>query len=114
MSATRPPPGHPGGVAQAPGQGHAEQARHATRAGRGQPCTGRRPKLHCGQPGHRVWADADVAARPPHQHQHGAQHDAAEHDCRGAHHSPGTDHLCAHICERSSLTWHRSSRRAYL
>ena len=99
MSATRPPPGHPGGVAQAPGQGHAVQGGQQDGSL---------------QPGHRVWADADVAARPPHQHQHGAQHDAAEHDCRGAHHSPGTDHLGAHICERSSLTWHRSSRRAYL
>ncbi len=71
-------PGHPLCPPQAPGQGHAVQG--------GQP-DGRV------QPGHRVRANTDVAARPPHQYQHGAQHDAAEHDCGGPHHPPRPDHV---------------------
>ena len=38
-----------------------------------------------GQPGDRVRPDADVAADQPDHDQHGAQHDAAEHDRGGAH-----------------------------
>ena len=43
------------------------------------------------EPGDRVRSDPDVAAGPSHQHQHGAQHDAAEHDRGGPHHKP-TEH----------------------
>ena len=44
-----------------------------------------------GQPGHRIRADFDVAALPPHHDQHGAQHDAAKHGGGGAHHQPCHD-----------------------
>ena len=78
------PPRHPHLPAEAPGEGDGLQGR--------EPDGG-------GQPGHRVRADADVAARPPDHHQHGAQHDAAEHGGGGPHHQPCHDLSTVKHCD---------------
>ena len=41
---------------------------------------------------------SDVAARAPDDDEHGAEHDAAEHDCRVAHHQLGLHQLILIIC----------------
>ena len=40
---------------------------------------------------------SDVAACAPDDDEHGAEHDAAEHDCRVTYHQPGLHHLIRNL-----------------